>query len=519
MQAYLFKDFENEPKTEEQDYLPQDPIYKKYFKGTIPLKDNFKNPELKIVNGCRLFRTREKEGGYDEVFLTEKQKIFAGISPQISFIFPPNNRVTENRIGFRFYRSNPISKAQSDIPYFTLVNISFRKFIILEKDSDIKDANGKKFINLKLDCFEIIQTIIKNKFIYKNDFDDNFPLSVIEILGFCYASRKKIINDKIKILEPYFPDDFNPDEMKEIYEETKSILYLEPILCNNHASVLAFYFIKEKNNRLTRKNIIFDMSSCHYDNIKKYDPIFKKEMSYNLVKFPKQKIQNGPSCSIWFVSTLTLLMQYNFNSVLFENNKFLFQIIKNIEKIMNIDDKEITVDFKKIKDREIENISSNYFISYNIVFNPFIDIKEFMIQCYEISYSDLFNILEYYQNKFSEFRKKIVDLKLNFHYYQMTSDFIKVSQDEINILEKKYYIARNNFYELVKKALKIHRNQVNHQQEEPFLNKFIKENEKLKSFIEQVLNEKNIEFILFTRKQFNSKLVTSNDLFVQLLDN
>ena len=49
----------------------------------------------------------------------------------------------------------------------------------------------------------------------------------------------------------------------------------------------------------------------------------------------------------------------------------------------------------------------------------------------------------------------------------MTSDFIKVSQDEINILEKKYYIARNNFYELVKKALKIHRNQVNHQQEEP----------------------------------------------------
>lgn len=73
----------------------------------------------------------------------------------------------------------------------------------------------------------------------------------------------------------------------------------------------------------------------------------KKEMSYNLVKFPKQKIQNGHSCSIWFISTLTLLMQYNFNSGLFENNKFLFQIIKNIEKIMNIDDKEITVDFKK----------------------------------------------------------------------------------------------------------------------------------------------------------------------------
>ena len=184
-----------------------EPLYKKYFEGTKNLKNNFNIPDMTIENCCMKFKSINNIG-YDEVFLSEKQKVFASISPKISFLFPPDNRITENRIGFRFYKTSPID-SKCDIAFFILVVISSRKFLILEKNSDVKDNEDKLFKDNELNCFDIIYNIIKNKFIEKKDkFEWSFPHSLVELLGFCYAIKEKRVK-KTEILDPYFPDDFN----------------------------------------------------------------------------------------------------------------------------------------------------------------------------------------------------------------------------------------------------------------------------------------------------------------------
>lgn len=512
----FFKDFYKEFPKEEDNITP--PLYQKYFEGTKNLRNNYKDPELKITDGIRKFQSN-KSLGYDEVFLNEKQKIFACISPQISFIFPPNNRIPDNRIGFRFYKSNPIELIDEN-PYFTLVIKSSRKFTILEKTGDTKDNMDKKFYDSQLRCFDIILNIIKNKFGKKREFEFPFPHSLIELLGFCYAIQEKN-TEKIQILEPYFPDDFNSRTKKENFDKKEGIIYFEPLLCNQHASLLIFYFYKNDKSELLRKNIIFDMSSYHYEGLKKYDPIFRIEMSTLLFKYPKEKIQFGPSCSIWFICTFLVLIDLNFDFSKFQNNKFLINIIKKVEDI--ISDNEITIDDKKIKERENENISSDYFISYNIVFNPFVDVKGLMSQFYELPPSDLCENLAYYQLKFSELRNKIVNLELNSIYYKMLSQNIRIDENEINKLKEKYKIAQNMFKKIIEIKLEINRRILDKKQEDTqeyffIRNEFNKQNEQLKKYFGNILNVKNNLFIIFTREQFYRKLFDTNDIFIQALD-
>ena len=162
MEIFFEDTFEEEIKIISK--VETEPLYEKYLRGTKKLKGNFMNEELKIENNTRIFKSIEKDYGYDEVFLNDKPIIFSGISKNISFLFPLGNRITNNRIGYRFYKDNPL-ESKNEIPYFTLVLISNREFHILEKDSKIKDNMGSEFIENNLDCLEII----KNKFIKKTD--------------------------------------------------------------------------------------------------------------------------------------------------------------------------------------------------------------------------------------------------------------------------------------------------------------------------------------------------------------
>ena len=146
------------------DNISQEPIfYKKYFEGTKQLKDHFKDKELQIISNVRKFRSSKENGGYDEIFVTEEERLFGGISNQISFIFPPNLKNFQNRIGFRFYKENPLKGNIYNIPYYTLVNVGNRKFIILERDSDSTDNEGKSFITKDLNYFKLwYKNIIKS---------------------------------------------------------------------------------------------------------------------------------------------------------------------------------------------------------------------------------------------------------------------------------------------------------------------------------------------------------------------
>ena len=60
-------------------------LYQNYFKGTKVLKDNYFDKDLKIESNLRVFKSKEKDCGYDEIFLNEDSQIFGGISNQISF--------------------------------------------------------------------------------------------------------------------------------------------------------------------------------------------------------------------------------------------------------------------------------------------------------------------------------------------------------------------------------------------------------------------------------------------------
>ena len=206
----LYDEIKN--KVEENDKIIKEPtnnIYEQYFEDTFQLKDNFGKENFKIMDGCRIFEKKNGNDGYDEVFSKQKQKDFSGISEKISFIFPYGERIYDKRIGFRFYKEDPfISKKEID--YFTLVLKDYRRFEILEKQSNIKDGNGNSFIIENINCTDIIKSIILNKFDENNNIDYQFPYSIAEILGFIYAIMEKSTPSRI-ILPPYFPSPFIPE--------------------------------------------------------------------------------------------------------------------------------------------------------------------------------------------------------------------------------------------------------------------------------------------------------------------
>jgi len=356
--------------------------YQNYFKGTKQLKDNFFDKDLKIESNVRVFKSDEKDCGYDEIFLNEDSEIFGGISNQISFLYPHNIRGYQNRIGFRYYKEKPLS-LQNNIPYFTLIKCGFRKFIILEKDSEIKDINSNTFIIQDLDCFNIIISIIKAK-IRKDDHYLTYPNSLIEILGFIYACKysERGINN-IQILHPFIPSPFQKESLIE--EETdidSSKYYIEPIIYNKHISLLFFYYKQKRNNYYLRKNIL-------------------------------NNIQIGSSCSMWFYASLLFLIQEKIEIPF--NNNALYKIIEKLYDLFNIVEKDITNN--KIINKNSDNIVKDEFVSYKLAFKTFIDVDNIL---------DQFNLIKIigpgalgeYQKVFLELKNNINILKLNNKYYE-----------------------------------------------------------------------------------------------------
>ena len=63
-------------------------------------------------------------------------------------------------IGYRFFKENPQNSKECQ-NYFIFVLKDKKKYDVLEINSDIADNYGNTFINKNLDCYSIIETIIK----------------------------------------------------------------------------------------------------------------------------------------------------------------------------------------------------------------------------------------------------------------------------------------------------------------------------------------------------------------------
>ena len=496
--------------------------YQEYFTGTKPLQGNFEDPELSIKENVRKFRKSNEKEGYDEVFPNENQILFGGISPQISFIFPPNIRAFQSRIGFRFYKENPL-KTKDSIPYFTLVNCGNRKFKILEKETTIKDKNKLSFSIENLDCLDIILNIIKKKILSpKNYFE--LPNTTAELLGFIYAVKIKTVNssNNIVILDPYYPSPFLPKTMEEEYQFDESKIYLEPILFNKHVSLLLFKYYKYnkynefQEKRIYRKNILFDMSGAHYKYFIEKNPIFNEDMLMNVQKFPENIIQYGNSCSMWFYSTILVLIEKDVK--LTPNNEILLKIINKLYELFKIPEEDIIMDINNnIIGRDKENVDLAKFISYKMVLKPFINIKGIVKQFYSASFVEE-DYLEKYQKLFFRLRNTIDLYEINNKYNSNIFKKELFSNNYIDNLEL-YITTSENFFEYIIKQKRNIFDVISQKNTSMNLSE-------IKSNISQAEDmifclEKNFicqKAIMFTRRKLHKLCFDSSDVFLSLFD-
>ena len=147
--------------------------------------------ENKVIG--RIFLNKKKEEKYYEIFEEERFKIL-GLPKKITLLYLPEKNKTiydKTLIGFRFYKNADFFQKEK---YYTLIKKYRNKYYILEKNNNIKDILGNTFLDDKLDCLEIINEIIYEKYI--NIDEKRFPIGVLfpELIAFCYAvlSYKKI---------------------------------------------------------------------------------------------------------------------------------------------------------------------------------------------------------------------------------------------------------------------------------------------------------------------------------------
>ena len=497
---------------------PINNIYEKYFKETFQLVKNFEKEEFRISEGCRKFYKKSGIPGYDEVFSTPKQKYFSGINENISYIFPPGERMNDKRIGFRYYMYNPRNSTK-DNPYFTLVLKDYRRFEILEIDATIKDGNDQLFTVNNLNCLEIIMAIIKDKFNNNNDINYQFPYSIVEIIGFIYAMKEKS-NNNIIILDPYFPSPFIPETKIEIFQYKSKTLYIEPILYKEHVSLLLFFFYENKKLGKRRYNYLFDFSYYHYKSICNKDPIFPQGMYYCEVYPRNGPIQFGSSCSIWFIGTmLTLIKMNNLSFEILDSNTLLLNIIEEISQIMNIDN---AISEKIITNKEKENISNSNFISYKIALSPFINVKsafnEFGTIMIELG-ADLIN----YQILFDEFRNRIAEIQMNFKYYEINSRKPPKDEKLIKDLIDAYNEAKEDLFNLAEYRIQeyklIYKNKVGIASHELLMieDKLKETKKKLNTALEQ-RKTKYEKFNFMSKEEILKIYIDNNDIFLFLLD-
>ena len=115
-----------------------------------------------------------------------------------------------------------------------------------------------------------------------------------------------------KLIEPFYPNPLDKNSLKEIFNEDEiyeNIIFIEPILFNEHITILLFSF--KNNNRI---NLLIDPSLYHFNSIAKDRVIFPPSMK-NAFIYPYCKVQSGPSCSIWFVAQMLVLFEKKIDSL------------------------------------------------------------------------------------------------------------------------------------------------------------------------------------------------------------
>ena len=113
------------------------------------------------------------------------------------------------------------------------------------------------------------------------------------------------------------------------------------------------------------------MSGSHFNNIINEDPVFSKYMYRNIKKFPKNTIQYGNSCSLWFFASIVVLLESEKDINLPPNYKLLLSIIDKMYELW-----KLKSDFGEIKNTQKENVnlcsSNKTFVSYQLAFSSFI---------------------------------------------------------------------------------------------------------------------------------------------------
>ena len=265
IQALFDKEFD--PSEEEKDLPPEILVDEKnyeFFSGTEKYKEknteyipSFMNEEKIII--VRLFLDKNKKVKYVEIFKNKKMNIL-GISGNITFLHEQLDNKKEHYnpdkfIGFRYYESNKNDKKEPYVNgnYFTLVRNNYKKYFILEKDFSLKDINGNKFYDEKINCYQIMKKIIfekhKNKSI--GDSGDIFP----EIIGYCFALVYSTKIDNIIFLEPLIANlesKFCVEESRKIEQFKKGVIYIEPFIYDGHISTIIFVY-----TNTARYNTIF----------------------------------------------------------------------------------------------------------------------------------------------------------------------------------------------------------------------------------------------------------------------
>ena len=321
-------------------------------------------------------------------------------------------------------------------------------------------------------------------------------------------------------MEPYNPNPLFPETMKENNEIITNKIFLEPLIFNNHFSLLLFYY-KEKGNIINRKNILFDMSSAHYESLLNKDPIFKEEMGNNLEKFPSTNIQIGSPSTMWFYSIMICLLNNKLEFPIITNNNTLYIIIQIIIDLFNIKEEDIIK--QKISIREIEeDIESDNFLLYKDESKTFTNIEETLDQ-----FSCSNNIgptdLENYQKIFLEIRNNINTIELNYKYYLKIFNKELVNKNKIIQMRDFLDIAERTFSFLIE-ALKKKYNCLNGftfydemSEKNKDIDLFSKD---LDSYIE-IINKSfnNIKFSLLSKNKLNELLFGDNDVLLNLLDN
>ena len=114
---------------------------------------------------------------------------------------------------------------------------------------------------------------------------------------------------------------------------------------------------------------------------------------------------------------------------------------------------EIYLSSSPIIERNDENLSNITSISYKIALSPFISIKPLMREFYG-GFTELSDDLINYQILFDQFRKRIVEFKMNSKYYKIISGKCPFDESEIYKLTDSYNKAKIKFFELIQSKIK-----------------------------------------------------------------